>query len=949
MITPLNHQGCTNLFLPCLFGHIIFSDSIAKKEGSAMKKRTTIVFLTVVFVPMMVAVGSGKAVAEGRSKGERAFLIRKRVHSIAYPSDAIAAAKKPPNDPKAGADTDPDMDFVPDVRGQFAALSHRAEALGLGISDSPDPTQSHHYQGIIRSRGLGTPYFFVTRADDGHPGNLLVIKMGSRPTHGERMRSNRMWRGIDTDDTAPDNRDKVVKSFSFDGNNGWPHYDHAGAMQLVGKVLAVGLEGPLGSETREDIVVFLDVSNPESPTVLGELDIAPHGDAASLAALTKTAHGTYVLVVTGRNNDYLWVFESTSTGFKDPGFAWNFLDQWSESQDEQYLGASWPSDLCSWDDWDCNHPHQALNFVREGSLAGDLYIIGTRNKSGGGPFDDDDYFDLYKAEWCNNNRTTCQTEPASGLQFTLRHVQTRHISAKSTSDGEDLVNFAASGGVYISPTGEIIIYGTEHDNDGPKDDNGRGTIRAGEWRHHNMVRPGSPTYFPTAVPGGPYEVPEGGSITLAGAGEPAATKAWIELFQHSDWEGRSIVIDFDDWDLEDFDHFGNHDSGFSDTASSWRWFAPVSCTLRVNEHDFYHDDFPGKKTKTLYGNGVVNAEAHLKTVKNDANNEDLNDELTSMQFFPDCEDYYSQPIEVWWDLDGDGDYETAGETPVFSAVGLDGPDVVTVGLMAMHPSDGTSGTAEVSITITNVPPEIESFDITDSSGMEICEEPPVTLVGIEIAVDVTFTDPGIPDTHTATIEWGDGTIDDLGAVVGTVNGSHAYDAAGNYTIVVTVTDDDGGVGTATTPIEVVEGQDALHIVIDMLMPHAANRHVRKAIHKTAGALHLWDRSSPNAVMQKIKQALRHMEEAESSDSNLDLTCAQGLSAMTAKAIAVEAIERTEEIADKPNEYRKIEQAKDLVEKGDECLAAYDYVCAVTEYQKAVRKLQSIWKKNGKNK
>jgi hypothetical protein len=895
---------------------------------------------------MMLALGGGQATAGDAGKGRRASLIRAYLESIASGGDstAVACAKKPPDDPEADDDADPDIDFVPDVRGQFAALSQRAEALGLCIGDSPDPTQSHHYQGITRSRGPGTPYFFVTRADSGHPGNLLVIKMGSRPTHGERLRSNRMWRGIDTDDTAPDNRDTVVKWFSFNGANGWPHYDHAGAMQLVGDVLAIGLEGPLGSETREDIVVFLDVSNPESPKILGELSLAPHGDAASLAALTKTAYSTYVLIVTGRNNDYLWVFESTSTDFSDPGFAWNFLDEWSESQDETYLGASWPSDLCAWNDWDCNHPHQTLNFVREGSLAGDLYIIGIRNKSGGGPFDDDDYFDLYRAEWCNNNRTQCQTEPGAGLQFTLRHIQTRHISAKSTSDGEDLVNFAASGGVYISPTGEIIIYGTEHDNDGPKDDNGRGTIRAGEWRHHNMVRPDSPTYLPTALPGGPYEVPEGGTVMLEGSGEPAATKSWIELFEHSDWEGRSIVIDFDDWDMENFDDFSDHDSGFSNEASSWRWFAPVLCTLRVNDYPFDHGEFPGKHTKTLYGNGALNVEAHLKNVKSDGNDGDLNDEPSSMQFFLDCEDYYNQLIELWWDLDGDDDYETAGETPVFSAVGLDGPDIVTVGLMAIHPFDETYGTAEASITITNVPPEIESFDITDSSGLELCENPPVTLVGLELVAVVTFTDPGIPDTHTATIDWGDGTVDDLGAVVSPVNGSHSYSAAGSYAIVVAITDDDGGVGTAPKQIEVVEGQDALYIVIDMLKPHAANRNVRKALHHLNGALHLWGRSSPNAVLQKIKQALRHMEAAEASDSTLDLTCAKGLTALTAKAMVVEAIEQTEEIAEKPNEYRKIDQAKDLVEKGDALLSDGDYIGAATQYQKAIRKLQSIWMK-----
>lgn len=55
----------------------------------------------------------------------------------------------------------------------------------------------------------------------------------------------------------------------------------------------------------------------------------------------------------------------------------------------------------------------------------------------------------------------------------------------------------------------------------------------------------------------------------------------------------------------------------------------------------------------------------------------------------------------------------------------------------------------------------------------------------------SFTDPGTDDTHTTTVTWGDTTS------TGLLTGSHTYDAAGSYTIGVTVTDDDRGVGTAS--------------------------------------------------------------------------------------------------------------------------------------------------------
>lgn len=62
---------------------------------------------------------------------------------------------------------------------------------------------------------------------------------------------------------------------------------------------------------------------------------------------------------------------------------------------------------------------------------------------------------------------------------------------------------------------------------------------------------------------------------------------------------------------------------------------------------------------------------------------------------------------------------------------------------------------------------------------------------------VTFTDPGTADTHTALIDWGDGTPAQGGQVdpaLGTVDATHTFGADGSYTVVVTVSDDDGGNG-----------------------------------------------------------------------------------------------------------------------------------------------------------
>jgi hypothetical protein len=88
----------------------------------------------------------------------------------------------------------PEIYFVPNVETQFNELALRPEPFGFGSPDSFSPTfLDFHYQGIVRKHGPGTPYLFVTRNRDG-AGYLLVVRMGSRGTDGERLRSNRLLR-----------------------------------------------------------------------------------------------------------------------------------------------------------------------------------------------------------------------------------------------------------------------------------------------------------------------------------------------------------------------------------------------------------------------------------------------------------------------------------------------------------------------------------------------------------------------------------------------------------------------------------------------------------------------------------------------------------------------------------------------------------------------------------
>ena len=63
-----------------------------------------------------------------------------------------------------------------------------------------------------------------------------------------------------------------------------------------------------------------------------------------------------------------------------------------------------------------------------------------------------------------------------------------------------------------------------------------------------------------------------------------------------------------------------------------------------------------------------------------------------------------------------------------------------------------------------------------------------------MSLTVAYQDPGIEDTHTATVDWGDGVIDNrsLTAGMSSFDITHIYLAPGDFTVSVTLIDKDGG-------------------------------------------------------------------------------------------------------------------------------------------------------------
>ena len=115
-------------------------------------------------------------------------------------------------------------------------------------------------------------------------------------------------------------------------------------------------------------------------------------------------------------------------------------------------------------------------------------------------------------------------------------------------------------------------------------------------------------------------------------------------------------------------------------------------------------------------------------------------------------------------------------------------------------NDGVNTVSDtVTVTVTDVAPTITA--LTAPTG-------PVA-VATEVKLTATFTDAGANDTYTCAVNWDD-NASTAGAVSGsTCQATHTYPSAGQYQPTVTVTDDDGGVDSDSTTIDVMELPDLI--------------------------------------------------------------------------------------------------------------------------------------------
>jgi len=448
--------------------------------------------------------------------------------------------------------------WVPNLEVQFSKIAHHGDPFGFNLGVARNPDWCRHYQGLARYNAVdGTPFFYLTRSGGwtgGHctvygdcgnvscPGELVVVRLGSRDRDGERMRSNKLQRGVDFDNTAPDPNDVAAASFSFDGAPGWPRYRHPGGVQIVNDVMAIAFEKEEDAEV-EHAVGFYRLTDPLHPVLLNRFWmhpglLLPISETPTLGMVGMTqepSSGKYLLVfAVTADSSYLAFYETTSANLADPDLGMQPLDLWHKRELGDGEG--------DWREW------QSLNFLRQ--TDGSLYLACSGANASG--FGTEDWIRLYRVI-------------RNGNEFTLQSVTGRHLQSGEPNLGD----CGAAGGFYVSPTGQLIFYLSEHDNDGPND-----SIFMGEFRN--------------------YDVREPATVDACGG--------WVEFYEDEDgWADsspdRSVIWDLVDAQKDDWQDLSLQ--SWDDEFDSIRWNLPPGMEVTLYKDVGFTGD-----SMVLSGQGV---------------------------------------------------------------------------------------------------------------------------------------------------------------------------------------------------------------------------------------------------------------------------------------------------------------------------------------------------------
>lgn len=190
----------------------------------------------------------------------------------------------------------------------------------------------------------------------------------------------------------------------------------------------------------------------------------------------------------------------------------------------------------------------------------------------------------------------------------------------------------------------------------------------------------------------------------------------------------------------------------------------------------------------------------------------------------------------------------------FDASDFSVPDEDDLGYCSVFDNDDTGVTGystnpiSAHKTVNNIVPVVAIDDVVQPNSDFILPEDLLEFYG-------SYTDSDTDDTHTIEWDFGDGIV-----VMGTLTPTHAPANPGNYTVTLTVIDDDGGIGVTTVVICVKSPAEATNAVIEnietMDLPQGEVTSLVSTLENAVASL---DNTQTNTAVNKLEASVNKIE------------------------------------------------------------------------------------------
>jgi len=321
-------------------------------------------------------------------------------------------------------------------------------------------------------------------------------------------------------------------------------YDHAGGVQTIGKYLLVGTETAKLPDRGVSILSLFDISKPQDDAVWKK---PVSTDDVNSVGIVRLSDGGYLMMRTFFDANSIEFYRKSTLNLANNDWAGPFY-LWKKDERRSELRNPDGSIDNNWSNY------QSINIVTE-CESRRLFLIASHN-------DGSDFVDAYRLDVLTSMDTVFITKVAK-----------RHMFLDENS-GERQGDLQAAGGAYVGPDNKLYFYSTEHGRNGPN-----GSVKMIEF--------------------GPQE---------ARSQANTIEEAWVELYADKNFEGRSIILDYVDRNLRDYNDF-NRIEKFDNTASSLIFAIPVGYRLRL-----YEDDNKGGGFLDLNGTGHAERIADLSSI-----------------------------------------------------------------------------------------------------------------------------------------------------------------------------------------------------------------------------------------------------------------------------------------------------------------------------------------------